>query len=377
MKELYCREKDGGIEIIITSGDEPLAIDQYLTDTPNRSDVIAAMPLNKDKAKDFFFSGIGGKTTAFCDDVMPRKNGIFPAQVVSLPGGTKQYRITPVISFTGLYVFAEFVPFFSKHAVTETFVTSSKLSPSRAVELAEKFREICDNIRFEGYRSVFAMRSLCQEPGSDGAVLSEIKGSSARFGEILRKLAGSSSGRPAGPGEVLYKRTVPEYIVSTVKPTDYGRVTADSPRLSAEFGNFFANAPEKPEIRTVPDFDRLFDTVDGLRKLPKYTGRSLYTGSGARITYDKTEAMHVFDVNSAESVLSSADINKEACEIIARVCSVRNLTGIIMCDFINMRSKNDEAAVIECMRAAVSEDYRPFKIYGFTALKVLECSRYR
>ena len=54
---------------------------------------------------------------------------------------------------------------------------------------------------------------------------------------------------------------------------------------------------------------------------------------------------------------------------------MRNRTGIIMCDFINMKSKEDEEKVIAMMRELAGIDYRPFKIHGFTALKVLECSR--
>ena len=373
MKELYVRNKDGRYEFFIVSDDEPYARG-FIDSAPRKHDIIAAKANNSDKNLGFFFSDIG-VSEAFCDDNMPKRGTLFPATVISLPEGGKTHRIIPVISFNGLFVHVDFLPSFSKRNAGETFTVSRKISEERASALASEFKDYCGKIKFDGYTVSFTLRTLC---GDENVKLITIKDEIDRFADrfktVLDMLSGSR-GQGAAPGTLLYENTVPEYISAEIKTASFDKIVTCDPKLSLSFEEEFGRLPERPKIKTRPDFDRLFDIVPGLMKLPSYLGRTLYTRSGARIIYDKTEAMHVFDINSCDSALDSLGVNLECCEIIARAVSVRNLTGIIMCDFINMKSKEDEEKVIARMRELAGLDYRPFKIHGFTALKVLECSR--
>ncbi len=375
MKELYIRNRNGQLEYHIVSCGEP-----YVKGSFNCSfkthDIIAAEAKRTDKSLGYFFSGIG-KNEAFCDDNMPKKGTLFPCRIVSLPEGEKTYRISPVITFTGLLVHSEFVPDFSRQTIGAKLNVSKKIIPERADALATYFSDICENISFNNYSCSFTLRTLCGDKNiAFETVEKELLGHAERFSGILARFISTLEKTPS-PGEVLYCASAPEYIISTVKKDDFDRIVTSDPSLSLEFEKTFSVMPSKPAVSSAADFDRLFDTVPGLMKFPSCLGRTLYTKSGARVVYDKTEAMHVFDINSADSSLDALHVNLECCETVARAVSVRNLTGIIMCDFINMKSKEEERQVVDRMRELAALDYRPFKIHGFTSLKVLECSRFR
>ncbi len=376
MKELYCRTSGDIIEYIFVEGNLPYARGFCYPDSLDVYDVIAAVPESRDKKLGFFFSQIGDGKRAFCDDNMPKAGNPFPCMITALPSGTKSFEITPVISFTGLFVHADFIPEFSRKQPGSGLAVSKKITNGRGEAIKTFFAEKCAEIRFPGYSFYVMFRTLCDMPEvSFSDIAAELDSFVKRFGEILVRCGGNGTLPHPGPGTVLYKQTLPEHIGNCIRKNDISKIVTDDPVLSLQFSEYFERMPEAPQVLTRPDFDRLFDTVDGLRKLPAYLGRTFFTRSGARIVYDRTEAMHVFDINSFESDLSALDVNLECCDTLARVISVQNLTGIIMIDFINMNSPEDYEKVLKRMKELALLDFRPFIIYNFTRLKVLEASR--
>ena len=377
MKELYCRRINDTVRGFVVKDDEPFASFTYSADSLNKYDIVSVSASSPAPETGGFFADIGKGKTAFCDDNMPGRGRVFPAGILSLPEGTKSYRISPVITFTGLFVHAQFVPSFSRQRPGKTLSVSRRISEKRRAYLESVFGEICKEFSFEGYASCFTLRTLCEEDVKNDIILSEIRGFANEFRRIIETSEGSVTVRKAPAGTLLYKRSLPEYVLSALKTTDYEKIISDEAGMTLAFQKVFGNLPHEPEIGTYGDMERLFIIKDSLAEFSVYSGKTFYTKSGARVVYDKTEAMHVFDINSGGSWKSPLEINLECCDIISRVCSVKNLTGIIMIDFINMRSHEDEKAVADKMTALAGEDYRPFKIYGFTALKVLECARYK
>ncbi len=111
--------------------------------------------------------------------------------------------------------------------------------------------------------------------------------------------------------------------------------------------------------------------------------RKVWLPSGGFLIIDYAEAMTVIDVNSG-SYTESQDlettaltINLEAAREIARQLRLRNLSGIISIDFIDMRSEEDKRKVIDTLREELSKDKEKTIIVGFTNLGVLEMTRRR
>ena len=105
--------------------------------------------------------------------------------------------------------------------------------------------------------------------------------------------------------------------------------------------------------------------------------------SGGSLQIDQTEALTVIDVNSAhysgknEQVGQVAKrVNQEAAHMIARQLRLRNLGGIIICDFIDM-PKQDMEEIVQLMNHLVKKDPIKTVVCGITSLGLLELTRKR
>ncbi|MCL2198259.1 MAG: ribonuclease E/G [Defluviitaleaceae bacterium] len=102
---------------------------------------------------------------------------------------------------------------------------------------------------------------------------------------------------------------------------------------------------------------------------------------GGYITVEQTEACVVVDVNTgsnvgkvnyAETVL---DTNLEAATEIAAQLRLRNLSGIIIVDFIDMQNQAEEAEVLERLEAEVKKDRIKTEVLGFVGLGMVQMTR--
>ncbi|WLR50003.1 Rne/Rng family ribonuclease [Bacillus tianshenii] len=103
--------------------------------------------------------------------------------------------------------------------------------------------------------------------------------------------------------------------------------------------------------------------------------------NGANITIEQTEALTVIDVNSGKFTgrtnkeKTLADVNKEAAKEIARQLRIRNIGGIILVDFINMRQSKFKQEVLKILRQETAKDRMTVHIIGFTRLGLVEVTR--
>ena len=103
--------------------------------------------------------------------------------------------------------------------------------------------------------------------------------------------------------------------------------------------------------------------------------------SGAYLVIQPTEALTVIDVNSGKNVAKKEvqenflKINIEAAKEIAYQLRLRNLSGIILVDFINLASKEAEAELLKEFRAALKEDPVPTQLVDITKLGLVEVTR--
>ena len=105
--------------------------------------------------------------------------------------------------------------------------------------------------------------------------------------------------------------------------------------------------------------------------------------SGGSLQIDQTEALTVIDVNSAhysgkneQAGQVAKRVNQEAAHMIARQLRLRNLGGIIICDFIDM-PKPDMDELVQLMNQLVKKDPIKTVVCGMTSLGLLEITRKR
>lgn len=100
--------------------------------------------------------------------------------------------------------------------------------------------------------------------------------------------------------------------------------------------------------------------------------------SGAYLVIQQTEAMHVIDVNSGKCMKKKReflDINKEAAREIARQIRLRNLSGIIMTDFINLSTPEEKKELLSFFEHQLAADRNPGKVVDMTKLQLVEVTR--
>jgi ribonuclease G len=105
--------------------------------------------------------------------------------------------------------------------------------------------------------------------------------------------------------------------------------------------------------------------------------------SGGYLFIEQTEAMHVVDVNSGRSgrgksqKQNSLDVNLEAARVIARQIRLRDLGGIIVVDFIDLRSDKDKKKVYDELKKGFAEDRAVTKVLPMSDFGLVEITRQR
>ena len=140
---------------------------------------------------------------------------------------------------------------------------------------------------------------------------------------------------------------------------------------------------EALKVRLYQDSMISLTTLYGLKdKMEELRQTKVWLPSGGYLCIEPTEALTVVDVNTGKAIGKGNDseelfyeINKEAAIEIARQLRLRNISGMVIVDFINMKAKEKEASVLEFMKAYSENDFSKVTVYDFTKLGLLELTR--
>ena len=116
-------------------------------------------------------------------------------------------------------------------------------------------------------------------------------------------------------------------------------------------------------------------------QITKTERRKVWLKCGGFITIDKTEALTAIDVNSGkytgiDNVESTIyKVNKEASIEIAKQLRLRDIGGIVIIDYIDMKSEENKEKIIETLKEELKKDRTKTQIVGFSKLNLLELTR--
>lgn len=125
----------------------------------------------------------------------------------------------------------------------------------------------------------------------------------------------------------------------------------------------------------------MFEYYNVQSALKEALSRKVWLKNGAYLVFDYTEAMTVVDVNSGKYVgkLDMEEtvfkINIEAANALVRQIRLRNLSGIIIVDFIDMQKKEHREQLLQHLREAVKADRIQTVVVGMTSLGLVEMTR--
>ena len=127
----------------------------------------------------------------------------------------------------------------------------------------------------------------------------------------------------------------------------------------------------------------IFEYYNINSQIERALDRKVYLDSGAYIIIEKTEALISIDVNTGQNIGNKTSqelifqTNLEATKEIARQIKLRNLAGIIIVDFIDMKKFSDRKRVLEEFKKYLSEDKAEINSVEYTNLGLIQFTRKR
>ena len=150
-----------------------------------------------------------------------------------------------------------------------------------------------------------------------------------------------------------------------------------------DFANEYLKGEENVTVKLYNSTRGIFENYEIERELLKLRHNKVVLPCGGSIVIDKTEAMYVIDVNTGKNIKERSfektilETNLEAAKEIGKQILLRNLSGIIVIDFIDLKDKNHKSQVMRELKEALGEDAGNIKIFPFTELNLVQISRKR
>lgn len=322
---------------------------------------------NKIKGIGGYFVDFGQEKNGFLP-IGKSNNKLSPGQSVIIQVdkdayGSKGAKLSTKLSFNGEY------------AVLVTDSTDIHFSSKLPEDARTKgLKSIFSNFKSDDYG--FIVRTNAYE-GSNEAIIEEIE----TLVEDYKHIEAVKDFRPnhsllhsANKGWIKY--------VQNMNKSDVDTIVVENKDNEDEIKEYLREISLHNDITVELKAD-LFKIFDLESKLNKATRRKVWLPSGASLVIDRTEAMYVIDVNSDKNISKRNNqrnllkINKEAAKEIAVQIRLRNLSGIILVDFIDLEYKDDEKELVSYMERRLADDSIRTILHGLTTLGIMELTRKR
>ena len=287
-------------------------------------------------------------------------------QVAKEPLGTKGARITSHITLPGRYL------------VLLTW--SGHIGISRRIEdpvERERLHEIVEKIRLNGMGAIV-------RTAAEGKTDSEMKADMdylVHHWDTIRKKGEAAS----APALIHRELSLSLRAVRDMFTADMDRIVVDSEeehlRIREFASQFFPGLRDRIELFQggQPIFEHYGIEIELARALDK----KVWLKSGGYIVIEQTEALTVIDVNTGKYVGRSsleettAKINLEAVKEIVYQLRLRNIGGIIIIDFIDMKTEENREKVYQTLVDALRADRSKTTICKISELGLVEMTRKR
>lgn len=219
------------------------------------------------------------------------------------------------------------------------------------------------------------VRTSAQTTSSE-EIIKEIEKLSKKWNNINKKFKTYK-----GKTTILYEsENIVEKIILDLGTKKLEKITTNS---SAEYSKIKKMLDsENLDINLVQEKNsNLLTKYELDSQIEKSTNRKIWLNCGGFITIDKTEALIAIDVNTGKFTgkkdLESTvfKVNKEATLEIAKQLRLRDIGGIIIIDYIDMKNKENKDKIEELLKEALKEDRAKTQVEGFTKLNLMEMTR--
>ncbi|QNL21480.1 Rne/Rng family ribonuclease [Hyphobacterium sp. CCMP332] len=175
-------------------------------------------------------------------------------------------------------------------------------------------------------------------------------------------------------------------ILRDVLNHTFDSIVVDNKELYQEVKSFVKRiSPEQEKIvKLYNNKVKIFESFGIEKQLKTLFGRSVALQGGGYLIIEHTEALHVIDVNSGNKSNAGENqedtalkVNIEAAKELARQLRLRDMGGIIVIDFIDMRKAENRKKVYETMKAEMKSDKSKSTVLPLSKFGLMQITRQR
>jgi ribonuclease G len=295
------------------------------------------------------------------------KGQLIPVQVVKEPISTKGPRLSCELSIAGRYIVL--VPFSSGVSV------SKRISSS---EERKRLQRLLQSIKPENFGVI--IRTVAE--GKEVAELDkDLRNLVKTWEDGVARMA------DAAPREKLIGEiSKTSSVLRDVLNESFDNVHVDDKKIFEEVKAYIRNiAPEKEKIvKLYNGKAKIFEHYGIEKQIKSAFGQTVSLRGGGYLIIEHTEALHVIDVNSGNKSnreenqeTTALSVNIEAAKEIARQLRLRDMGGIIVVDFIDMRNADNKRIIYNTMKQAMDQDRAKHTVLPLSKFGLMQITRER
>ena len=303
--------------------------------------------------------------TGKINEVLGGKPNIL-VQILKEPIAAKGPRLSCEISLPGRFVVI--TPFNNIVAVSRKIHSS---------EERKRLQKIVEAIKPKNF-------GVIVRTAAEGKNTAELHEDLSELVEMWKSIQKNLKGAVA-PAKILSEQTKTNSILRDLLNADFNKIVVNDRTIFADTKNYIQRiAPEKVDIVSFyQNGSPIFDSFGITKQVKSSFGKTVNMNSGAYLIIEHTEALHVIDVNSGYKSVSNnqeqnaLETNLEAAEEIARQLRLRDLGGIIVADFIDMKLPENKRKLVEKMEEFMSPDRAKHAVLPISKFGIMQITRQR
>lgn len=287
-------------------------------------------------------------------------------QVLKEPISTKGPRLCCEITIAGRYVVL--TPFSNVIAV------SKKIGSD---EERDRLKRLMESIRPKNFG--FIVRTAAE--GKKVAELhNDVTDLLNKWNEIHQQLKNANH-----PVKCLSELNKTKSLIRDFWNDSFSRVIVNDKKVEEEVSNEIKkiSSSKADIVKFYKGTKPIFDQYGITKQIKSSFGKTSTMSSGAYLVIERTEAMYVIDVNSGHKMISNDQeenalrVNLESAEEIARQLRLRDIGGIIIIDFIDVRKNENKVKIYQEMKAFMEHDNAKHTILPLSKFGLMQITRER
>src|SRR6476620_278218 len=303
--------------------------------------------------------------TGKINEVLSGKTNIL-VQILKKPIADKGPRLSCEISLPGRFVVI--TPF------NDIVAVSRKI---HSAEERKRLQKIVESIKPKNF-------GVIVRTAAEGKNTAELHEDLSMLTEMWKAIQDNLKGSTA-PSKILSEQTKTTSILRDLLNEDFNKIVVNDRNIFNDTKTYIQRiAPEKADIVSFyQNGAPIFDQFGITKQVKAAFGKTVNLPSGAYLIIEHTEALHVIDVNSGYKSVNNnqeqnaLETNLEAAEEIARQLRLRDIGGIIVVDFIDMKLPENKKKVQEAVERFMQADRAKHAVLAISKFGLMQINRQR